>query len=191
MDRKLALKLIFIGSTLTILGASCSLRRSSEQPAALPSQNPVAEQPTNNASNIPSANTQTPTPQVASVYTTPLQVGSEVIFVEVAVSEQAQEQGLSYRDSLQDNQGMLFDLRPTDDTRPGFWMKDMKFDLDMIWINEGKIIAINNNVPKPAPGQQQKDLPIYFPPSTVDMVLEMNAGWAASHSVKVGDAVSF
>ena len=98
------------------------------------------------------------------------------------------EQGLSGRPRLTNSQGMLFNFGTS--TTPGFWMKDMNFDLDFIWIRDGKIIGITPNVP--APAQDKKfdtaSLPTYYPPSAVNQVLEVNAGWAEKNNVTVGDA---
>jgi uncharacterized protein len=120
-------------------------------------------------------------------YTIPLQVGMQQLLVQIADTDFARGQGLSGRERLADNLGMLFDFRNTSQTHPGFWMKEMKFNLDIIWINKGKIIGITPEVP--APKAAADSLPNYYPPSPVDMVLEVNAGWSAAHNIKVGDEV--
>src|SRR6266404_1229193 len=85
------------------------------------------------------------------IYTQKLQVGKSIIYVEIANTDQSREQGLSGRDKLTDSQGMLFDFKNTGVTAPGFWMKDMKFNLDLIWIRENQIVGITPNVPHPEP----------------------------------------
>lgn len=119
-------------------------------------------------------------------YTRGLQVGSAKIFVEVADTAAKKTQGLSDREKLTEAQGMLFDFRADGEVRPIFWMKDMKFDLDLIWIRQGEIIFVTPNVPVPRAGE---GLTEYYPPSEIDMVLEVNAGWSERNEIKIGDLV--
>lgn len=120
-------------------------------------------------------------------YTTPLTVGNTKISVAIMRTPAEQQRGLSGSDKLSDEQGMLFafDLKFT----PGFWMKEMKFDLDLIWIAESRIVGITENVQAPPAGTVEKDLQEYFPPQNIDSVLEVNAGWSKLHNVKVGDEI--
>lgn len=119
-------------------------------------------------------------------YSHPLQVGKQTILVEVADSEAAREQGLSDRAKLDDGKGMLFDFTNTNLTKPSFWMKDMHFDLDLVWINNGRIIGITPNVPAPT---NNNNLPTYPPPSDITHVLEVPSGWCERVGVKIGDIV--
>lgn len=121
-------------------------------------------------------------------YQTPFHIGSSNILVGVADNDETRERGLSGRDSLTDQQGMLFDFSDIGPTKPGFWMKDMKFALDFVWINNNKVVGITPNVPTPTSSNTQ--LPIYYPPSDVTQMLEVNAGWTAKHNIKVGDDTS-
>ena len=116
-------------------------------------------------------------------------MGSHKIFVGLAKSNEEKRQGLSDREKLSDSQGMLFDFTGETNARPGFWMKDMRFDLDLIWIKNKKIIGITANVPSPKNAGDK--LPLYSPPSPVDMVLEVAAGWSERQKIKVGDEVKF
>jgi len=141
------------------------------------------------------------------VYSNPLTVGNKKILVEIADTPQKKQQGLSGREKLKDNQGMLFDFSDVDNALPGFWMKQMKFDLDLIWIKNnpstvstgaqggeqsrttgsGRIVGITADVPHP---QSEDDkLPLYYPPGPVDQVLEVNAGWSRENGIKIGDEV--
>src|SRR3989338_5410577 len=100
-------------------------------------------------------------------YTAPLLVGNNKIFVQVVKTPEELTKGLSGREKLTDDQGMLFIF-----DRPGnygFWMKEIKFDLDLIWIKENKIIGITPNVPHPQSADEK--LPLYRPPSLIDTVL--------------------
>lgn len=104
--------------------------------------------------------------------------------VELADTPQKQYQGLSNRDRLCDNCGMLFDFQPAQ--TPGFVMRDMNFPLDIIWITDNKILAVNQNL-QPESGE---NLQVYQPPQAVDYVLEINAGDAEKNQIKVGDIVN-
>ena len=134
--------------------------------------------------------TATNSPAPATNYSHRLQVGSRSLMVEVADTAQTMQQGLSGRASMADGEGMLFNFGATA-VYPSFWMKDMDFNLDFIWITQNKIIGITPNVPKPDCKQPSSDciLPNYYPPSAVNEVLEANAGWAQKNRITVGDAV--
>jgi len=106
-------------------------------------------------------------------------IGPTKLSVEVAATAAEQRQGLSDRPALASDSGMLFPL--IDPSQNGFWMKDMNFPLDFIYFNNGRVVEIKNNVrttPTPLP---------FFPSEAVDAVVEVNAGWAASHDIRVGD----
>lgn len=116
-------------------------------------------------------------------YSRPMAVGGKKIFVETVSSPEGMERGLSGRDGIGDGQGMLFKFGK--DSLPGFWMKDMKFSLDFIWISDGKIAGITPDAP--APKNPKNRLPVYYPPRPVDSVLEVNAGWSERYKIKAGD----
>lgn len=108
--------------------------------------------------------------------------------VEIASTMLDQTRGLSFRTSLGANDGMIF-LFGSGSTQT-FWMKDMNFALDMIWISGNTVAGFSQNVPAPAPGAQLWQLPIYSSPANVDKVLEVNAGTVAKYNIKVGDTVT-
>ncbi len=108
--------------------------------------------------------------------------------VEIADTQEKQLQGLSGRDSLAENSAMLFVLK--EKHRYTFWMKDMKFPLDFIWIVDGEVVQINPNAPIEL-GVKDSLLKIYTPYKPVDSVLEANAGWAQKNGIKAGDRVDF
>lgn len=120
-------------------------------------------------------------------YSHQLQIGGQTLNVEIASNSQDIQTGLSGRALMRNDQGMLFDFRNFQNRRPGFWMKEMKFNLDFIWINQNKIVGITKNVP--APKTQSEHLDIYYPPANVDMVLEVNAGRSDSYKINIGDAI--
>jgi uncharacterized membrane protein (UPF0127 family) len=111
-------------------------------------------------------------------------VGEASVRAEVADDAASLERGLSGRDRLGADDGMLF-LLPDDS--PAFWMKGMRFPLDIVWIKHGRVVDVTADVPPPSgPGAS---LPTYSPARPADRVLEVNAGWAARHGVGRGDAV--
>ena len=74
-----------------------------------------------------------------------IQVGSTSVTVEIADTLVTQTQGLSGRDTLYPDQGMLF-VYPEKALR-NFWMKDMLIPLDALWIADGVVIGIEENIP--------------------------------------------
>jgi uncharacterized membrane protein (UPF0127 family) len=108
------------------------------------------------------------------------------VAAEVVVSLEDQQRGLGYRDSLAWHHGMLFEYE-----RPAFlsfWMKGMRFDIDIVWIREGRVVGLSQRVPHVA----SPDGP--WPPVRVDTlsdaVLEVPAGYASAHGWRVGDRVT-
>jgi uncharacterized membrane protein (UPF0127 family) len=94
------------------------------------------------------------------------------------------EQGLSGQPTMPAN-GMLFllpDLRI-----PRFWMIDMQFDLDMIWLRDGIVVDVTEGVPAPEPDTAPYDLPTYSPKELTNQVLEVPAGFVQQYGVSIGD----
>lgn len=114
-------------------------------------------------------------------------IGGQSIVVEVARDEERRHQGLSGRMTLAEDHGMLFIFPEKDVLR--FWMKDMFLALDMIWIDDGKIVDILPRVGAPAFGTPDASLPFYTSQIPANMVLEVNAGTVERFGWKVGDTV--
>lgn len=111
-----------------------------------------------------------------------VKIGGAKLTVEVAATLPAQRQGLSNRVSLPSNGGMLFVYRDKDIRY--FWMKDMRFPLDVLWLADGRVVGLQENIPPPAPGQE----PFRFQSSLpADGVLEVNSGWIRKHNIKIGE----
>lgn len=104
------------------------------------------------------------------------------IQVEVVNSREALTKGLGDREKVVAD-GML--LVFADKARHGIWMKDMNFDLDLIWVTNGQVVQITPSVKDP-PGNNPG--PIYYPEESVDMVLEVPAGMTTTWQLQVGDA---
>ncbi len=106
----------------------------------------------------------------------------QCISVEVVSSLPDMERGLMYRSGLDKGKGMLFVF--TEDGLHQFWMKNMKFDLDIIWINrEGHIVYMGQDVPACA----KDPCPVYTPQQGSRYVLEINRGFAAANLWQMGD----
>jgi len=119
-------------------------------------------------------------PQEDSV---PIAIKDIEVSVELADTEEKKSQGLSGRNSLPQNQGMLFVHESP--ALYSFWMKDMQFPIDIIWIDENNtVIDITKNVsPDTFPQSFQPLAPAQY-------VLEVNAGFADTNNVTIGDAVA-
>jgi uncharacterized membrane protein (UPF0127 family) len=114
-----------------------------------------------------------------------LSINGISLVVEVASTESDKAHGLSGRQSLPEGTGMLFLFDRLD--RYSFWMNDMKFALDFIWLNQGQIVEITPQVPAPS---AQDPVPAAVRPSReVSAVIEVPAGWTAKNNIAVGDEV--
>lgn len=106
----------------------------------------------------------------------------EQIGVEIVDTPETLQLGLGERDSLAEGHGMLFLFPTLEEHR--FWMKGMRFAIDIIWLDGEEIVHISKNAdPEVLP------LTIYAPKVLSDTVLEVNAGVSDSLGLKVGDMV--
>lgn len=113
-------------------------------------------------------------------------INGEELSVEVAKSTAEINEGLSGRTEI-GSDGMLFVIDPP--AKPGFWMKNMLFSIDIVWINGDRVIGINSNVDVPESAVTVSDLPIYYPDQPVNFVLEIPAG-SAKDFINVGDKIT-
>ncbi len=130
---------------------------------------------TSNRTNLPSPEMK-PTPI--------LQINSQTYFVEIADDDQERSKGLMQRNSLPQNAGMLF-IFPRKE-RYSFYMKNMLFPIDIVWINENTVVDISENIPV---ALTQTYTPLYQPKVPVDKVLEINAGEAKRVGITTGKKV--
>ena len=103
----------------------------------------------------------------------------------IAKSDKDRQIGLSKYNKIADNWGMVFQFGKAD--YYPFWMKEMKFPIDIIYVKDGKIVTIHQNVNPP---QENQGLTIYNPESPADTVIEVNAGLSKKYNLKTGDRVS-
>lgn len=119
-------------------------------------------------------------------YTQVFLPGGEVIYAELAVTDQERQLGLMYRECLNPDQGMLFVFEREE--IQSFWMKNMKFSIDIIWLDRDKrIVHIEKNVPP----CKNEDCPSYAPPVSSKYVLEIKQGYSEEYDLKLYDRIDF
>jgi len=107
--------------------------------------------------------------------------GPVVLKVEIASTPEAWQRGLMFRESLPEDQGMLF-LFPQATGSP-FWMKNTRIPLSIAFADQnGKILRMLDMEPCKA-----DPCPSYYPGVAYRQALEVNRGWFQRHGVKEGD----
>jgi len=106
--------------------------------------------------------------------------------VELATTPAAQEQGLSGRDSMPADHGMLFVFNQ--EAQWGFWMHEMRFPLDIIWFNaQRQVVFMEQDLSPCTPTA----CPVYSPSVNALYVLEVNAGFVRANGVGLGESFTF
>lgn len=108
-----------------------------------------------------------------------LKFGSQILQLEIVDNADLRKKGLSGRESLLSDQGMLFVF-----DSPGvecFWMKDMKFPIDIVWLDEQKqVVHMKENVtPESYPES-------FCPKTSAKYVLEVRSGLAKEQNIRIG-----
>lgn len=113
-----------------------------------------------------------------------LRVSGHKVTLEIARTAAAESQGLGGRSGMTDNEGMLFVLEKP--ATACFWMKDMRFSLDIIWLNSAKqVVHVQPDVsPKTFPKTFCSDTPAKY-------VIELNAGQAQGLGIGVRQTLAF
>ena len=115
-----------------------------------------------------------------------IRIAGVTLTVEIAKTSTEQAKGLSGRDKLPADHGMLFVFDHEDFW--GFWMIDMKFPLDIIWFNSNRqVVYIQQNLPPCTP----QGCPVFEPPVKAIYVLEVDAGFVQAHNVTLGTTFAF
>lgn len=127
------------------------------------------------------------TPEEYGSRSTTLKIGGKIIKVEIASDEEGRAKGLSGRDGLSKDEGLLMVFEKPG--KYGIWMKDMKFPIDILWIRGNRIVYAEKNVLPPVAGTSDALLPMYILPTEADMVLETAAGFAEENRTMLGDTV--
>ena len=114
-----------------------------------------------------------------------LEIKGKRVAVELVRTAEEQAKGLGERDTLAWDHGMYFEY-----STPGFyafWMKGMRFSIDIVWLRDGRIVGFETNIPFEKGGNG----PTVRPRELVDAVLEVPAGYAAASGWGIGDRVRF
>ncbi|MFA7216903.1 MAG: DUF192 domain-containing protein [Candidatus Paceibacterota bacterium] len=111
-------------------------------------------------------------------------VGENVLNVAVADTFLSRERGLSGRESLGLDEGTFFVFQKP--YRYGFWMKDMLFPLDIIWMDSD--LVVNHIEKEVSPDTFPKN---FYPESDSLYVLEISSGNADRLGIKIGDKIIF
>ena len=113
-----------------------------------------------------------------------IKINDTEVRVEIASTLEMRNKGLSDREVLPDGTGMLFVFGNPD--KYGFWMKDMHFAIDIVWINEKfRVIGIEKSVP---PETFPK---VFYPNQAVKYVLELVGGFSDEHGIDIGSIMYF
>ncbi len=123
-------------------------------------------------------------PQGQIEKTIPLSIGQKYIRALVARTEAEQEQGLGDRDSLPSDEGMLFIF--TNPSPIGIWMKDMRFPLDILWVDETRHVLFIKEDALPSSYPE-----IFAPDVASKYVIEVSAGFVKENNIKIGAEISF
>jgi len=115
-----------------------------------------------------------------------VKINEDIFTVFIADDKEEQKRGLIGHKSLSERSGMLFIFDAPN--IPRFWMKDMQFPIDIIWIFQNQIIGWSENA-LPQSSTLNSEFIIYYPPSLVDMVLEVAAGTVERKNIRIGDIV--
>ncbi|MFL6453968.1 MAG: DUF192 domain-containing protein [Nitrososphaeraceae archaeon] len=118
---------------------------------------------------------------------TTISVKNTSIVTDLALTSDQQTKGLSGRENLSENQGMLFVSKTPG--RYGFWMKSMKFPLDIFWLNTNRsVVYLKENL---QPCLTILNCPTYLPDTDSLYVLETMAGFAQRHNITKGTHFNF
>ncbi len=127
-------------------------------------------------------------PQIHDHQKISLSIDDHLLQVEVVNSSTSITKGLGNRSEIgSDGMLFLFDRKQ----QLVFWMKDMYLDLDFVWIADGKIVDLTENVPAPKNAKENLDqnLKLYRPSQDVDMVLEIPAGTIQKFGFQLGEKI--
>lgn len=111
-----------------------------------------------------------------------IMINGEEFLVEVSDNQKEIRTGLSKRENICNNCGMLFVFPQSG--KYSFWMKGMKFGLDIIWIKGSEVVFFAENIDK----NYEKTI---SPISEADKVLELKSGSVEKLGLKLGDKIEF
>ncbi len=111
-----------------------------------------------------------------------VELRERTVRIDIADTPEKREIGLSSREKLAQGEGMLF-VFPEDGLH-AFWMKDMRFSIDILWISRaGVVVDLRQKVsPETYPAT-------FVPREEARYVLELPSGWVEEYTVAIGDIV--
>jgi uncharacterized membrane protein (UPF0127 family) len=107
-----------------------------------------------------------------------VRLGTCTFTLERPRTTQEYAKGLGERDTIAPDHGMWFVFDPPE--QPTFWMKGMRFPIDIIWIADKKVVGLNENIPV------DDGVSLYTPAEPVDAALEIAAGRSSQCNMKQG-----
>jgi uncharacterized membrane protein (UPF0127 family) len=110
----------------------------------------------------------------------------KVLQAEVMVNDEDRAMGLMFRPSLPLDRGMIFVFEASD--FHGIWMKNCKFPIDILWLDEEKRIV---HVAESVPPCKAEPCPVYSPMRRASYVIELNSGQARREKAALGATVGF
>jgi uncharacterized protein len=116
---------------------------------------------------------------------TPVSVGAKTFYAKLATTDLEREKGLSGTDKLAENEAMLFVFDREATWK--IWMKDMKYPIDIVWINSKKEVVhtVRGAEPDSYPSRY------FIPPRNASYVLEIPEGSVNKYGINVGKKVNF
>lgn len=114
------------------------------------------------------------------------EINGQQLRLEVVSTDSAMAQGLSGRTELCENCGMLFNYGNDYQVRD-FWMKEMNFPLDYLWLKDDLVVGLTKDVPVLTDGQITR----LQSPEAVNQVIEVKAGLIEKSGVKIGDQLKY
>lgn len=110
-----------------------------------------------------------------------IKIRDAIVKVEIADTKEKREKGLSKRKSLDENNGMFF-IYYNKEVRT-FWMKEMQFPIDIIWVDNDMIAGIEGNVSPNGESEKRTST------VKVNKVIELNSGFCNENNIEVGDKI--
>lgn len=112
--------------------------------------------------------------------------GAVVVSVEVAQSDAERARGLMYRKGLSDGSGILFIF--DSEAQHNFWMKNVKFPIDIVWIDSNFMVV---DITRGALPCVTEPCTLYSPGEPARYVLEVSGGFASGNGVEIGNVALF
>lgn len=111
-------------------------------------------------------------------------LGGTAVYADIADTPAERTLGLSGRSELKDDEGMLFIFETPQ--APAFWMKETKFPIDIVWIDEnGLVISVSAGISPDSYPQK------FAPPRPIKYVLEVPAGFSEKYHLGPGQEMKF